>query len=140
MNLKFSNREILKIIGISITVFVIFGAVTAVYENPFFQRMPPGYWLDYVFLILESILMGLFFGLNAPVCATKKAGVGGVLGFLGFACPICNKLLLLLFGSGLLLTYLEPIRPFLGLLGVFLMSVAVYKKLSLKSLTYPSYV
>ncbi|QQR55019.1 hypothetical protein IPG41_00360 [Candidatus Peregrinibacteria bacterium] len=133
-----TNKELVKIILISAAVFLVLGAVTAVYENPFFQRMTPLYWFDYVFLGLESMLMGLFWGINAPACALKKAGFGGVFGFLGFACPVCNKLLLLLFGSGLLLTYFEPIRPFVGALGIVLISFAVYKKLSLKSLTLQS--
>ncbi len=130
-----TNKELVKIILISAAIFMILGGVTAIYENPFFQRMTPLYWFDYVFLGLESVLMGLFWGINAPVCAVKKAGVGGVFGFLGFACPVCNKLLLFLFGSGILLTYFEPIRPYVGTLGLLLLSFAVYKKLSLKSLT-----
>lgn len=130
-----TNKELIKIILISAAVFLVLGGVTAVYTNPFFQRMTPLYWFDYLFLGLESVLMGLFWGINAPVCAVRKAGVGGVFGFLGFACPVCNKLLLFLFGSGILLTYFEPIRPYVGILGLLLLSFAVYKKLSLKSLT-----
>ena len=133
--MKMTNKELVKIVLISAAVFLVLGAVTAVYQNPFFQRMTPLYWFDYVFLIIESILMGLFWGMNAPVCALKKAGFGGVFGFLGFACPVCNKLLLFLFGSGILLTYFEPVRPYVGILGLLLLSFAVYKKLSLKSLT-----
>lgn len=133
--MRISKKEITKIIIISVLSFLILGAVTAVYENSFFQRMTALYWFDYVLLILESLLIGVFLGVNAPDCAIKKAGVGGILGFLGFACPICNKLLLLLFGSGLLLTYFEPIRPLVGALGIILLGLAVYKKLSLKLLT-----
>lgn len=133
--MRISKKEITKIIIISVLSFLILGAVTAVYENSFFQRMTALYWFDYVLLILESLLIGMFLGVNAPDCAIKKAGVGGILGFLGFACPICNKLLLLLFGSGLLLTYFEPIRPLVGALGIILLGLAVYKKLSLKLLT-----
>jgi len=97
--------------------------------------MTPLYWFDTIFLTLESVLTGLFLGINVPACAVKKAGIGGILGFLGFACPVCNKLLLFLFGSGILLTYFEPIRPLVGALGITLLGLAVYKKLSLKLLT-----
>jgi len=134
MNFNVSQKEIIKSILIAVVFFIIFGGVTAVYENPFFQRMTPVYWFDHVFLILESILIGMFFGIESrKSCDTKKASAGGVLGFLGFACPVCNKLLLLLFGSGFLLTYFEPIRPFVGALGIILMSFAVYRKLSFKT-------
>ncbi len=133
--MRISNKEITKIIIISVITFLILGGVTAVYENPFFQRMTPLYWFDTIFLTLESVLTGLFLGINVPACAVKKAGIGGILGFLGFACPVCNKLLLFLFGSGILLTYFEPIRPLVGALGITLLGLAVYKKLSLKLLT-----
>lgn len=133
--MRIPNKEITKIIIISVITFLILGGVTAVYENPFFQRMTPLYWFDYIFLTVESVLTGVFLGVNTPACATKKAGVGGILGFLGFACPVCNKLLLFLFGSGILLTYFEPIRPLVGALGITLLGLAVYKKLSLKLLT-----
>lgn len=135
MKYKFTKKEVAKVVLLTILMFTVFGAVTGVYQNPFFQRMTPLYWFDYVFLSLESVLLGLFFGVNATICATKSASIGGVFGFLGFACPVCNKLLLFLLGSGFLLTYFEPIRPFVGILGVLLMGFAVYKKLSLKPLT-----
>lgn len=131
MKYKFTKKEVVKVLILTILMFTIFGAVTGVYQNPFFQRMTPLYWFDYMFLSLESVLLGLFFGVNATICATKGVSIGGVFGFLGFACPICNKLLLFLLGSGFLLTYFEPIRPFVGILGVLLMGFAVHKKLSL---------
>lgn len=53
------------------------------------------------------------------------AGVGGVLGFLGVACPVCNKILLLLFGGELLLTYFEPVRLYVAAVGTAILAVAV---------------
>lgn len=127
-----SKREIISVIVIATISFVFFGALTSVYENPIFNRMTPVYWFDYVFLVIESLLIGLYFGVKSPVCMSKRAGAGGVMGFLGFACPVCNKLLVLLFGAGFLLTYFEPIRPFVGLLGILLLSYVVYRKFSIK--------
>ena len=76
--------------------------------------------------------MALLIGTYMAIKRSKHAGtcstVGGVLGFLGIACPVCNKLLLLLFGSTLLLTYFEPIRLYVGILGIVLLAVAVYRK------------
>lgn len=127
------RKEIITSFFLAIAFFILFGGVTAVYENPFFQRMTPVYWFDYVFLILESVLIGLYLGVRSKKsCDSKKAGVGGVMGFLGFACPVCNKLLVLLFGSGFLLTYFEPVRPIVGTIGILIMAIAVYKKLSFK--------
>lgn len=56
-------------------------------------------------------------------------GTGGVLGFLGFACPVCNKILMYVFGAELLLSYLEPARIYLAVLGTLVISLALYIKL-----------
>ena len=50
-------------------------------------------------------------------CATS----GGVLGFLAFACPVCNKLIVLVLGFSGAMTYFAPIQPMLGILGVLLL-------------------
>jgi hypothetical protein len=70
---------------------------------------------------------------RTPICAAKAAGSGGILGFLGVACPVCNKLLLAIFGSGVLLSYFEPIRLYVGLLGVAALAWAVWRKLIVRA-------
>ena len=95
-------------------VFVMMGTLTALWHNPYFILMTPVTGWDYHILSLEAMIIGLLFGIPKPGCASKKDGVGGVFGFLGFGCLICNKLLLLLFGSSFLLTYFEPIRYYVG--------------------------
>ena len=116
---------------IATIVFVMMGTLTALWNNPYFIRMTPVTGWDYVILSLESMLIGLFIGIRRPRCATKKAGIGGVFGFLGFGCSICNKLLLLLFGSSFLLTYFEPIRYYVGATGILIFSFALYQKMVL---------
>ena len=83
---------------------------------------------DYIILSFESLLISLFFSIQAPHCATKKAGIGGVLGFVGFGCSDCNKILLLFFGSSFLLSYLEPVRHYAGALGLLLFSYALIRR------------
>jgi hypothetical protein len=116
---------------IATIVFVMMGTLTALWNNPYFIRMTPVTGWDYVILSLESMLIGLFIGIRRPRCATKKAGIGGVFGFLGFGCSICNKLLLLLFGSSFLLTYFEPIRYYVGAVGILIFTFALYQKITL---------
>jgi hypothetical protein len=69
------------------------GTMTALWHNPYFAGMTPVTGWDYLILSLESMLISLFFGIPSPYCASKKAGIGGFFGFLGFGCSICNKLL-----------------------------------------------
>ena len=100
----------------------------AIGSNSFFIRMTVVNGWDYIILSFESLLIGLFFGMRAPHCATKKAGIGGVLGFVGFGCSVCNKILLLLFGSSFLLSYFEPVRHYVGALGLLLFSYALIQR------------
>jgi len=85
---------------------------------------PVGGW-EISLLTLLSILTGLYVVIRRPLCSNGTVGVGGVLGFLGVACPVCNKILLLAFGSELLLTYFEPVRIYVATIGVAIACWAV---------------
>ncbi|HBL55240.1 MAG TPA: hypothetical protein EYM80_05010 [Deltaproteobacteria bacterium] len=134
--IEISYREWFISLSITVATFLLFDTVTALWSNPFFIRMTEVSDLDYVILGFETILIGLFFGIRAPKCAVKKAGFGGIFGFLGFGCSLCNKLLLLLFGSSFLLTYFEPIRYYVGVTGILIFSFALFQKLSLPVLDH----
>ena len=127
-----SRPEWLRALTVSTVLFAVFGTVTALWSNELFIRMTPtGPW-DWAILALESGLLGLYVGTRTPACRVGQAGAGGVLGFLGFGCALCNKLLLLVFGAGFLMTYFEPIRTPLGLLGIAILFLAVKSKLNLR--------
>jgi len=134
--IEISYREWFISLSITVATFLLFGTVTALWSNPFFIRMTEVSDLDYVILGFETILIGLFFGIRAQKCAVKKTGFGGIFGFLGFGCSLCNKLLLLLFGSSFLLTYFEPIRYYVGVTGILIFSFALFQKLSLPVLDH----
>ena len=115
---QFSLKEWLSTLIIASASFLLLGTITALWNNSFFIRMTEVNGWDYIILSFESLLIGLFFGIQAPHCATKKAGIGGVLGFVGFGCSFSNKILLLLFGSSFLLSYFEPVRHYASALGL----------------------
>ena len=127
----------LYIIGITSLFLLVLGIPTAVIPNPYFTRMTPIYWFDYFYLIADSLLLGIYFGLVISKKLTRrsdgKIASGGLAGFFGIACPICNKLLLWLFGATWLLQYFEPIRPFVGLLSVIILLWAI------RSVRQPAY-
>ena len=112
--------------------FVALGTVSALWANPFFVRMTPvGSWEIFTLLAI-SLLLGLFIVVRRPFCSARSAGAGGIIGFLGIACPICNKLLLFLFGGEFLLTYFEPLRPYVALAGAVLLAVVTGRELALR--------
>ena len=125
---QLSLKEWLSTLIITSATFLLLGTITALLNNSFFIRMTEVNGWDYIILSFESLLIVLFFGIRAPHCATKKAGIGGVLGFVGFGCPVCNKILLLLFGSSFLLSYFEPVRHYAGALGLLLFSYALIQR------------
>lgn len=124
-----TGREWLVSALIALGVFVSLGTLTALWRNPLFARMTPITGWDFVILGLEAFLLGLYLGARTPACAVSRAGLGGVLGFLGFGCSICNQVLMLLFGASFLLTYFEPYRYLFGFAGVALLALAVHRKL-----------
>lgn len=105
--------------------FALVGTITALWPNPLFARSTPAQGFEIWLLLAQSGLLGLYVAVRRPHCPVRKAGWGSVVVFLGIACPTCNKILLLLFGSGLLLEYFEPVRLYVAAAGVLLTAIAL---------------
>ena len=121
---------------------LLFGTPTALIPFPFlhYYRMVPATLLDYFFLAAVSLLLGAYLALRGRPCcgstakgagktAPKKDGAavaGAVGGVIAFGCPVCNVLLVSLFGSAAVLAYIEPLRPWLGVAAVFVLGIAAY--------------
>ena len=123
-------------------IFFIFGIITVLIKNPFFIRMTPVYWYDYVFLVLTSILSGAYIGLwhynknnqkNINSKCNYTAAGGAVGGFFSFGCAICNKLLIWILGLSGVIAYFMPFQPMLGVISVILLSYTVYLQLRILS-------
>lgn len=82
---------------------------TPVIPNPVFARMTPVRPLDYVFIAVTSILIGLItatLGLpRASVSCTNRIVGGGILSALAVDCPVCNHVVVALIGIDGALTY-----------------------------------
>lgn len=119
------GKRVLLGTAVAAGCFVVLGSVAALWENPFFVRMTPAGGWEVFPLALQSVLLGVFFGARPAACPAKAATAGGVFGFLGVACPVCNQVLLLVFGAEALLAWFEPIRIYVALLGVVITAAAV---------------
>jgi hypothetical protein len=119
----------------SAAFFFAFGIPTDVIPNPWFVRMIEVTFLDFFFLLSTSVLLGAYVGVsyhkknNIGKCDTASVS-GGIGGFLAFGCPICNTLLVFLFGTSALLMYLEPYRPLLGWASIAVLSGALYWRIT----------
>ncbi|HDO52383.1 MAG TPA: hypothetical protein ENH05_06560 [Rhizobiales bacterium] len=116
-------------LGVAAAAFILLGTVAALWQNPFFVRMTPAGDWEIALLALLALLTGAYVTVRRPFCSNKTMGAGGVLAFVGIACPVCNQILLLVFGSELLLTYFEPIRVYVAALGVVIAAWAVVYEL-----------
>ena len=128
MTANLSLSRIVKGLATALGSVVALGTVAALWDNPLFVRMTPAGDFEVVLLGLLSVLLGTYVAIRRPFCSAKTAGAGGVLGFIGVACPVCNKVLLLLFGGDLLLTYYEPVRIYVAAAGVLVVAVAVARE------------
>ncbi len=112
---------------VGLAVFAAFGTVSAVWANPFFVRMTPvGSW-EFPATAIMGILAGITAALWVPHCRVRGSGSGGVAGFVGIACPTCNKILMLLFGGPAFLAWFDPIRPYVASGGIAMMALAAFR-------------
>ena len=132
MTSNFTLSPVLKGLAVALGSFAALGTISALWDNPVFIRMVPAAGFEIVLLGLLSVLLGTYVAIRRPFCAAKPASAGGVLGFIGVACPVCNKVLMLLFGGDLLLTYYEPVRIYVAVAGVLAIAVAVAREIALK--------
>ncbi|MEQ8356289.1 MAG: hypothetical protein RH942_12180 [Kiloniellaceae bacterium] len=128
---RISGRKTIAGIAVAIGSFAGLGTTAALWENPFFIRMTPAGGWEIALLLLMSLLLGVYVAVRRPRCSIKSASAGGVLGFIGIACPVCNKILLLLFGGELLLTYFEPVRVYVAAGGTLIIFAALLWELRL---------
>lgn len=115
-----TNRRMATGAAVAAVSFGLLGTVAALWENPVFVRMTPAGGWEIAMLAAMSVLAGIYVAIRRPLCSLKGASAGGVLAFLGVACPVCNKVLLLIFGGELLMAYFEPVRIYVAAAGALL--------------------
>lgn len=123
--LRANPKRLLAGMAVGVLSLVMLGTVAALWQNPFFVRMTPAGGWEISLLVALATLSGVYVAIRRPFCSNKTVGAGGLIGFVGIACPVCNKILLLVFGSELLLTYFEPVRIYVAAFGVILAAWAV---------------
>jgi FtsH-binding integral membrane protein len=116
-------------VAVGVGAFVVFGTVTGLIPNPVYVRMVERTVADYVFLVATAAFAGAFVYQRSRVDDPLGDGYAAgsvVAGVLAFGCPICNAVLLALFSSSALMTYFDPLRPYLGVASVALFAGLLY--------------
>ena len=118
------------------------GIPTVLIPNSFFVRMTPSSAQDYIIWGLSVLLIGPVMALatlyptspRTPSAAPGRSGgirafLGTLLAFFSVGCPICNKLVVLLLGVTGAMTIFDPLRPFLGMASLLLLSMTLILRL-----------
>lgn len=124
-----SRTAVAKGAAVSIGSFLLFGIVTGLIPNPIYIRKVPRTSFDYTFLVLTSLFVGIYIvqqSMTSRATDDRLAFGSTIVGFLSFACPICNVLLLALFSNSMIMAYFNPLRPVLGVLSVVLFGGLIY--------------
>jgi hypothetical protein len=122
---------------------LLLGVPTRLVPNNLFSRIVPTSPQDYVIWIVSALLLGpllalmTLYPMPSPKTALGKRSLAGsgrvfggaVLSFFSVGCPICNKVIVLLLGLGGAMTIFNPLRPFLGLASIGLLSVTLFLRL-----------
>jgi hypothetical protein len=134
---------------------IAFGLVSAIIPNPIFGREIAPEPFAYAVWIASAPLMGIVAATYTapPVAAAAVTTLaprdpeareeqrdGTLLGtfasfgaFLAIGCPVCNKVALLLLGTGGAMTVYAPIQPFIGAASLVLLAGTVIWRLRLRA-------
>lgn len=117
--------------------FLVMGVVGETLPGASLGRGTPVEWWNYVTLALSPIFIGLIAATFVPIGQPRRsriggrtgAGVGGVVGTIAMACPVCNPLAIPLFGTAGVLSVLEPERGLIAMLSVVVLAVTLVLRL-----------
>lgn len=123
-------------VGAVITTLAL-GLPTDVIPNPVFGRPVPVTWWSYPVLTISAVLGGLVLATyvreGAPAEPAEQISrlgtAGGLLSFFAIGCPVCNKVVVLALGTSGALTWFEPVQPWLGVISIGLLAVALRSRL-----------
>lgn len=118
--------------------FLLIGIPTDILPNPIFGREIPVRWWEYPVLAATVLLTAAWFGIRSA----REAGVAGHSGadraerpalvtvgvataWFAVACPVCNKIVLILLGTTGALGIWAPLQPWLAALSLILLAGAV---------------
>ena len=114
---------------------LLIGIPTGIVATPLYTRMTPVLWWNYPIWVSSSILSGLVLATyvrgpaGVPKSAAGRLTAGGVLSAFAVGCPICNKLVVALLGVTGALNVWAPVQPFVGVVSVAVLCVALVARL-----------
>lgn len=104
---------------------------TRLIPNEWFRRMTPTRPQDYLFLVVSSALLGVVMALRAvaPRRVEATALGAGLSTLFAVGCPVCNKLVVALLGTGGALSIFAPLQPVIAIGAIAVLVFAIRTQL-----------
>jgi hypothetical protein len=120
-----------------VAALLIMGAIGETLPGASAGRVVPLHWWNYLTLAISPVLIALIAATFVPDGQPRKARVrdktgtalGGAIGTLAMACPVCNPLAIPLFGTAGVLSFLAPERDLIALLSIALLALTLALRL-----------
>lgn len=110
----------------AVSASLVIAIPTRLVANPWFSRMTPTRPQDYVFLGISSLLLGATVAVGTH---RRLSGAGPLAGgaatYLAVGCPVCNKIVVMLLGTGGAMTWFAPLQPVIAAIGVLVLAMAL---------------
>jgi hypothetical protein len=119
----------LRALVLAIVSGTIIAIPTRLVPNGFFSRMTPTRPQDYVFLAISASLLGLTLALRSIIPEDAKVAAGGIGTVFAVGCPVCNKLVVALLGTGGALSIFAPLQPVIGAAAAGLLLLGLRRQL-----------
>ena len=132
------SRRQWKVAGWSyLAALLIMGVAGETLPGASAGRVVPIQWWNYVTLVLSPPLIALIVATFVPPGQPRRArrwakagtGAGGAAGTLAMACPVCNPLVIPIFGAAGVLSFLAPYRGLIALLSIALLALTLLLRL-----------
>lgn len=132
------SRRQWKVAGWSYLIaLLLMGAAGETLPGASVGRVTPIQWWNYVTLVLSPPLIALIVATFVPVGQSRwarrrgkaGAGVGGLVGTVAMACPVCNPIAIPIFGVAGVLSFLAPYRGLIALASVALLALTLVLRL-----------
>ena len=131
---------LVRLVPYSLIAAVLIGVPSDLVDTPWFGRPVDTRPIDYVILVVTSLLIGLIFairveGPEGETVDETRTVWGGVVSFLAVGCPVCNQAVVALVGTSGALSWWAPVQPVVGLAAIGLLLYALHRRLETYQLT-----
>lgn len=129
---KTRRQRLLVATGWALFTLLFLGLPTDIIPNPIFAREVPIRWWEYPVIIATVALTFTWFAIQAPPTLDKQNSrlIGGVtLALFAVACPVCNKIILLLMGTAGALNTWAPLQPYIAAFSLLALGTALWLRI-----------